>query len=205
MTEPTNTLLPILNGDHAQYEMDNVNTPKEERSDWPYPSFDAADWAKAFCKRHPSIDEGTMIGWFANALMRGYDHPRTTPASQALSEDELFFIITNASNEYAGGNYQPDEYHRAIARALLPHLLQREAWRPISEAPRDGRTVLIFDNYKPSKIEGRLQDGDDGYGITTARWDETLQDWIMHQRRGNLILLMNPTHWQPLPQPPRKD
>ena len=41
-------------------------------------SFDAAVWAKAFVEhvnRNPSIatDEGTMIGWFANALMRGYD------------------------------------------------------------------------------------------------------------------------------------
>jgi hypothetical protein len=41
-------------------------------------SFDARDWAKAFVeivKAHPAIatDEGTMIGWFANALMRGYD------------------------------------------------------------------------------------------------------------------------------------
>jgi len=38
-------------------------------------SFDARDWAKAFCERFPQNDEGTMIGWFANALMRGYDEP----------------------------------------------------------------------------------------------------------------------------------
>lgn len=41
-------------------------------------SFDARDWAKAFIetvKAKPEIptDEGTMIGWFANALMRGWD------------------------------------------------------------------------------------------------------------------------------------
>jgi hypothetical protein len=41
-------------------------------------SFDARDWAKAFVERvqaNPSIpnDEETMRGWFANALMRGYD------------------------------------------------------------------------------------------------------------------------------------
>lgn len=41
-------------------------------------SFDARVWAKEFVsivKQNPSIatDEGTMIGWFANALMRGYD------------------------------------------------------------------------------------------------------------------------------------
>lgn len=41
-------------------------------------SFDAQDWARAFVERvreNPSIatDEATMLGWFANALMRGYD------------------------------------------------------------------------------------------------------------------------------------
>ncbi len=41
-------------------------------------SFDARDWAKEFvaiAKENPSIalDEGAMIGWFANALMCGYD------------------------------------------------------------------------------------------------------------------------------------
>lgn len=41
-------------------------------------SFDARDWARAFvCYVHnnPAIptDEETMTGWFANALMRGYD------------------------------------------------------------------------------------------------------------------------------------
>ena len=29
---------------------------------------DASVWAKEFCKRNPSMDEGNMIGWFANAI-----------------------------------------------------------------------------------------------------------------------------------------
>ena len=40
-------------------------------------SFDASDWASEFCRVASSkginIDEGWMITWFANALMRGYD------------------------------------------------------------------------------------------------------------------------------------
>lgn len=63
----------IMNGDHAEFEIENSNTPPEERSDWPLPSFDARDWAKAFCKLNPGVDESIMIIWFANALMRGYD------------------------------------------------------------------------------------------------------------------------------------
>lgn len=67
----------IHNGDHAEFELQHINIPKEERSDWPLPSFDARDWAKAFCKiaadQGLRIDEGWMTSWFASALMRGYD------------------------------------------------------------------------------------------------------------------------------------
>ena len=71
----------IHNGDHAEFEMEWAGRDPKERPDWPLPSFDARDWAEAFCKIHPAMDEGTMIGWFANALMRGFDEH----ASRALS------------------------------------------------------------------------------------------------------------------------
>ena len=73
----------IFNGDHAEFEAEHVNTPQEQRPDWPLPSFDAIDWAKAFCKiantfgykddKGEPIPEDWMVGWFANALMRGFD------------------------------------------------------------------------------------------------------------------------------------
>jgi len=44
---------------------------------WPLPSFHAVDWARAFIEafgnRPDQIDEAVMTGWFANALMRGFD------------------------------------------------------------------------------------------------------------------------------------
>jgi hypothetical protein len=63
----------VLCGDHAQFEIDHASTKPEDRPDWPLPSFDARDWAKAFCKTNPAMDEEIMVVWFANALMRGYD------------------------------------------------------------------------------------------------------------------------------------
>jgi hypothetical protein len=63
----------ILCGDQMEFEKEYENSPPEERPDWPLPSFDAVDWAKAFCKLNPQMDEELMITWFANALMRGYD------------------------------------------------------------------------------------------------------------------------------------
>lgn len=62
-----------VNGDRLEFELEHTNTPQKERPDWPLPSFDARDWAEAFCKRFPDLDEGTMLAWFASALMRGYD------------------------------------------------------------------------------------------------------------------------------------
>lgn len=68
----------IHNGDHADFEREHATTRPEDRPDWPLPSFDARDWAKAFMKANPraivgDVTEEDMIGWFANALMRGYD------------------------------------------------------------------------------------------------------------------------------------
>ena len=37
-------------------------------------SFDAREWAQEFCRLNTATSEGTMIGWFSNALMAGYDH-----------------------------------------------------------------------------------------------------------------------------------
>jgi len=70
----------ILNGDHAEFEREWAASgrPPQERPDWPLPSFDARDWAQAFLKINTDcgISEDVMVGWFANALMRGYDQPR---------------------------------------------------------------------------------------------------------------------------------
>lgn len=70
----------ILNGDHAEFELEHADTSPKQRPDWPLPSFDAKDWAEAFMRhwghRLGEVDEALMTTWFANALMRGYDHPR---------------------------------------------------------------------------------------------------------------------------------
>jgi len=61
-----------------------VETKEKTMDDNFAQSFDAKDWAKAFCERFPQNDEGTMIGWFANAIMRGFDEAhRPTPSGDA--------------------------------------------------------------------------------------------------------------------------
>lgn len=47
--------------------------PAKGDPNWPLPSFDAQDWAEAFCKQHPQVSVEDALGWFANALMCGFD------------------------------------------------------------------------------------------------------------------------------------
>ncbi len=75
----------ILCGDHAEFEAQWAGKDPRDRPDWPLPSFDARDWAASFRKiaidlGYSDMDEGWLIGWFANSLMRGYDEGCTRSA-----------------------------------------------------------------------------------------------------------------------------
>lgn len=62
-----------MNGDQLQYELDNAGVPLDQRSEYPFCSFDADDWANAFCLQNPGFDVDVARAWFASALMRGFD------------------------------------------------------------------------------------------------------------------------------------
>jgi hypothetical protein len=55
---------------------------------------DARAWAKFFIERNPhsTVDEGTMIGWFANAMMAMHDHMRPDLAPIVLPDGSAFVI-----------------------------------------------------------------------------------------------------------------
>lgn len=94
----------IMNGDHAEFEMQHADTKPEDRPDWPLPSFDAQDWAKAFLKAYEAGDddfltEATMIGWFANALMRGHDHATTARDAGSLRSPEASAFLSDMDAE----------------------------------------------------------------------------------------------------------
>jgi hypothetical protein len=92
-------------------------------------SFDAQEWAKAFVERASkdhtfATDESNMIGWFANALMRGYDeHARlarakstTTDALNEMVERDANAVASSVLAEIARANQWPDLLgaHRAL-------------------------------------------------------------------------------------------
>lgn len=83
-------------------------------------SFDAQDWARAFMglfgHRKDEIDEGLMLAWFANALMRGFDeHVVKTEPERALHEE----VARTAEAFCTSRRYEPEmRIQRGLYRAL---------------------------------------------------------------------------------------
>lgn len=65
----------ILNGDHADFEREHANALPQDRPDWPLPSFDARDWATAFCKHNPRLMKD-RDEWRDKALKSSPAEPR---------------------------------------------------------------------------------------------------------------------------------
>ncbi len=102
--------------------------------------------------------------------------------------------------EYAHDQRWPDS-RIDIARlcegygTLVKHEARAEAWQPIETAPRDGTTVIVGRDMDPW-----------GFVRGAGRWDGShgIYGWVC---RGFIdppgeLGLANPTHWQPMPEPP---
>ena len=76
-----------------------IKNPSRDDPNWPLPSFDAKDWAEAFCRtakeRGHDIDEEWMITWFANALMRGYDEANMRAQAREREAKRAIMIADN--------------------------------------------------------------------------------------------------------------
>ena len=78
--------------------------------------FDAQKWVDEWIrtiKEYPSIptDEGTMLGWFANAIMAGYDYAMRIRESE--KQMNIYLIKRNDDVGY-------DEYDSAVVIAESP-------------------------------------------------------------------------------------
>jgi hypothetical protein len=77
-------------------------------------SFDARDWAKAFCDRHPEADDGEMIGWFANAIMRGYDEAQRRAKASGPQDAERALLAEWLNHADSGDRIRMAcEYYKA--------------------------------------------------------------------------------------------
>jgi len=93
-----------------------------------YRSFDARDWARAFVahvQTNPAIatDQDTMVTWFANALMRGYDErareQRRVDRLRAKSEEVRPSGMTVKDAKAALEPYSDDAEIRGFGRVSI--------------------------------------------------------------------------------------
>ncbi len=105
-------------------------------------SFRGSDWAKAFVeavKQDPEIatDEGAMVGWFANAIMRGYDAAKQQPSGEKVRVLRIVEIIGDreAVEEQVRASLHGERIVRngrvTIRSATLgefPEILERALW-----------------------------------------------------------------------------
>ncbi len=72
----------LMGGIAGLFGVKAVATTESPEPNYLLSTFDAREWAKEFCrivgKKIPAIrsNEDWMMGWFANAIMTGYDHGR---------------------------------------------------------------------------------------------------------------------------------
>lgn len=64
-------------------------------------------------------------------------------------------------------------------------------WQPIETAPKDGSSILLFTG--TGMIEGNWSFG---------RWDQGVI-YATYDGCGGTAFESNPTHWMPLPEPPK--
>ena len=98
----------------------------QDSKPWPQTT-DAHAWATEFCRLNSASDHGTMLGWFANAIMIGYDNgclrnlvytadlASLREAIKALPEPEEIWVLANA-NGYQANYYTDPELAAAVAR-----------------------------------------------------------------------------------------
>jgi hypothetical protein len=62
-----------------------------------YGTTDASVWAEEFAKVCPDVDEGFMIGWFANAMQTAESHAIHADPDRAIRHDQDFLVLPRDS------------------------------------------------------------------------------------------------------------
>ena len=176
---------------------------------------DAMLWAQEFSKTavklgYSEMDEGWLIGWFANAI-ENCDVVRCNPIRadlaavteerdrmrEALIDTTASLVAAVSLLERGGKKAAPSntmfsqmlvDFKNSIdhARAAIEGVAPASPWRDIESAPKD-RKVLVL---------GKMKDGTDYQEV--SKYFHVQNCWPVIFMEGYLA----PTHWMPLPEPP---
>lgn len=99
------------------------------------------------------------------------------------------YLNSNQLNQICSSSIGHNELKQALT--ALTELRKEMEWQPIETAPKDGTNVDLYGTYKGYK-----------YRITDCRFIPLEGYWFaVNSMMGNGFV---PTHWHPLPQPPKK-
>jgi hypothetical protein len=80
------------------------------------------------------------------------------------------------------------------------------SWQPIETAPKDGTSVLLMDNDQPGLPGGVADRCWSGNTAVAAWWGAEGGEWVCYMDMiEDPISHFTPTHWQPLPDPPKAE
>lgn len=103
-------------------------------------------------------------------------------------------VVLNATKEYLDySNAHSPRYNpvSAMRNALTVAVNMISEWQPIDSAPKDGTFILLF---TPS-------------GIVECRYEDSWEPqgcYSTYDGHGCVALNDTPTHWMPLPTPPKE-
>jgi len=80
-------------------------------------------------------------------------------------------------------------------------------WQPIETAPRDGTSILIHNNYAPGLENGVAHHCWAGNTLVASWWaDDDNGEWVVYIGLvEDPSVQFEPTHWMPLPDPPKDE
>lgn len=80
-------------------------------------------------------------------------------------------------------------------------------WHPIGTAPRDGTAILVMRDIWPGSPTGRATECNGHNTYVAAWWEEDgTGEWVCYMDQiSDPRCPVEPTHWMPLPAPPKGD
>jgi hypothetical protein len=112
------------------------------------------------------------------------------PDTQAIDAEVMVEAIVDGEFGLSDGGITRSLCISVARRAIQAAKEQQNEWRPIDSAPRDGTCVLLF---AP------------GWKAASTAWTFGNDEWqdCPYHHGGNPA--WKPTHWRPLPSPPKGD
>jgi len=81
----------------------------------------------------------------------------------------------------------------------LTHIPELSQWEPIETAPKDGTAILVL-VYGSKNAVVRFIDG--YWSVYHLETESRFMNWLRGPKDW-LVLSKEPTHWMPLPEPPK--